>query len=109
MKKIFSLIIAVLAISIVFAQKTINDPNAEKRNVSGFHAIHIGGGVDLYLSQGNEAVAVSASEPKYRDKIVTEVKDGILKIYVENENKLINISWGNRKLKRMYPLRCWMI
>jgi hypothetical protein len=80
------------------AQKTINDPNAEKRNVSGFHAIEIGGGVDLYLSQGDEAVAVSANEAKYRDRIKTEVKNGVLKIWYET-NSNINVDWGNRKLK----------
>jgi len=99
MKKIFTLIIATLSITILFAQKTINDPNAEKRNVSGFHAIEVSNGIDLYLSQGNEAVAVSASETKYRDKIKTEVENGVLKIYYENENRHISISWGNRKLK----------
>jgi hypothetical protein len=99
MKKIVSLAAAVLFITTAFAQKTINDPNAEKRSVSGFHAIHVSGGIDLYLSQGDEAVAVSATETKYRDRIKTEVKDGVLKIWYEYENKHISISWGNRKLK----------
>ncbi len=69
------------------AQKTINDANAEKRNVSGYHAIEVSGGIDLYLSQGDESVAVSASETKYRDRIKTEVKDGVLKIWYELEQQ----------------------
>jgi hypothetical protein len=75
MKKIIlSLLLIVAAFGSLFAQKVINDGNAEKRNVSGFHGVEVGGGIDLYISQGDEAVAVSASDVKYRDRIKTEVK-----------------------------------
>ena len=74
-----------------FAQKTINDANAEKRTVSSFHAIEVSNGIDLYLSQGSEAVAVSASETKFRDRIHVDVKDGVLKIWYENSSNF-NIS-----------------
>ncbi len=98
MKKIIaSLLLSGFATALV-AQKTINDPNAEKRNASGFHAIEVSGGIDLYLSQGEETVAVSASEAKYREKIKTEVKNGILKIWYENNSNL-HLDWRNRKLK----------
>src|SRR5258705_808676 len=99
MKKIVSLVIFAVSFSAAIAQKTINDTNAQKRNVSGYHAIEVSGGIDLYLSQGEKAVAVSASETKYRDHIKTEVKNGILKIWYENKNNL-NLDWGsNRKMK----------
>lgn len=81
----------------VMAQKTIKDPNAEKRNVNGYHAISVSGGIDLYLSQGAESVAVSASESKYRDRIKTEVKDGVLKIWYDHKN--FDMDMGNRKMK----------
>jgi hypothetical protein len=99
MKKIISLVIFAASFSAAVAQKTVNDPNAEKRNVKGYHAIEVSGGIDLYLSQGEEAVAVSASETKYRDRIKTEVKNGVLKIWYDNKNNL-NLDWGsNRKMK----------
>jgi hypothetical protein len=98
MKKIFSLLVITGLITAASAQKTINDVNAQKRNVSGFHAIEVSGGIDLYLSQGEEAVAVSAAKDEYRDKIITEVKGGVLKIYFETKNN-IRIDWGNRKMK----------
>lgn len=67
--------------------KVINDRNAQKRNVSGFHGIEISSGIDLYLSQGNEeAVAVSAADPEDRDHIITEVNGGILHIYIDSKN-----------------------
>ena len=98
MKKLFSLLIITGLITTASAQKTINDPNAQKRNVSGFHAIEVSGGIDLYLSQGEEAVAVSASKEEYRAKIKTEVKDGVLKIWYEWTSNL-RMDWTNRKLK----------
>jgi hypothetical protein len=98
MKKLFSLLVIAGLITTASAQKTINDANAQKRNVSGFHAIEVSGGIDLYLSQGEEAVAVSASKEEYRTKIKTEVKDGVLKIWYE-WNSNFRMDWGNRKLK----------
>jgi len=98
MKKL-SIIVYLLACGgFLFAQQVIKDPNAEKRTVTGFHGIDVSGGIDLYLSQGQEAVAVSASEIKFRDKIRTEVKDGILKIWFEH-NSGVRLDLGNKKLK----------
>lgn len=100
MKKVIIILLATVLSTTGFSQKVINDANAEKRTVSGFHAIEVSGGIDLYLSQGNESVAVSASEIKYRDRIRTEVKDGVLKIWYEhNSNSNIHLEWGNRKMK----------
>ena len=98
MKKFFSMMIAVVSVAGLNAQ-TINDPNAQVRDVKGFHSIHVSNAIDLYLSQSNEeAVAVSANEVKYRDRIKTEVVNGVLKIYLEKDSwKLWNNS--NKKLK----------
>ncbi|MES1198219.1 MAG: head GIN domain-containing protein [Chitinophagaceae bacterium] len=99
MKKLFSIFLFIILVSSVFAQKTVNDPNVEKRNISGYHAIEVSGGIDLFLSQGEEAVAVSASETKFRDRIKTEVKNGVLKIWYDYKSN-INIDWNsNRKMK----------
>jgi hypothetical protein len=101
MKKIFLLLIAAGFMTQLQAQRTINDPNAEVRNVSGFTAIRVSNAIDLYLTQSSsEAVAVSASETKYRDRIITKVEGGVLRIYVENNNdwKLWNNS-GDKKMK----------
>jgi len=84
--------------SALLAQKTVNDPNAEKRNANGYHAIEVSDGIDLFLSQGEESVAVSAAEIKFRDNIKTEVKNGVLKIWYEHKSN-INLDWGNRKMK----------
>ena len=101
MKKIMlSVLLVAAAVSLSFAQKTINDPNAEKRNVSGFHGIEVSTGIDLIITQsGTEEVAVSASKTEFRDKIVTKVENGILKIYYENKLASINTNKERKELK----------
>ena len=81
MKKLFFLSATLVLFTGLFAQKTIHDPNVEVRNVTGFTAIEVSGGIDLFLSQGDEAVAISAKDEKVRSQVVAEVKDGVLKIY----------------------------
>lgn len=98
MKKLLFSLLVTGFITTASAQKTINDANAQKRNVAGFHAIEVSGGIDLFLSQGEEAVAVSASQTEYRDKIITEVKDGVLKIWYDWKHSS-NFDWKNRKMK----------
>jgi len=95
---ILLLIIAAAFTGTALAQKTINDPNAEKRNVSGYHAVEVGGGIDLYLSQGEETVVVSASDTRYRDKIKTEVRNGVLKIWYDWKSGF-HFESGNKKMK----------
>ena len=104
MKKLFSLFVVTALIINASAQKTIKDANADKRNVSGFHAIEVSGGIDLYLTQGDEAVAVSAAKDEYRDKIVTEVKNGVLKIWFDWKTS-VRVDWGNHKLKAYVSAR----
>jgi len=94
MKKLFLLLLAVLP-AVLFAQdRVINDANAEARNTPSFHAIKVSTGIQLVIKQGNaDAVAVSASDKETRDRIKTEVVDGVLKIYVETK------LWGNGAFK----------
>lgn len=97
MKKI---VISMLFTSLMFiaaAQKEIiNDPNAELRTINGsFSSIKISGGIDLFLSQSdNEAIAVSATEDKYKESIKTVVENNTLKIYYFGDK-----NWNNTKNK----------
>lgn len=82
MNKIFvAFFVVFMIISRADAQKTINDPHAVPVDVQGFHSIEVSHAFDVYISQGHdEAVAISASDIKYRDNIKVEVKNGVLKI-----------------------------
>jgi hypothetical protein len=99
MKKIQVMLMAMLVSAVLFAQKTINDPNAEPRNLSGFHAIKISNAFDVYISQGNEdAVAISASKAEYREKIITKVENGVLIIRFDDDKKFWK-GWNGDKTK----------
>jgi len=87
MRKIIFLLAACFTLSAAIGQNTvIQDQNAVSRQVADFHAIHVSTGIHLFLTQGKEkGVAVSASQPEYRDRIQTEVKNGVLHIYYDTE------------------------
>lgn len=98
MKKLSILLMALLMSASMYAQQ-VNDPNAEIRQAKGYHGINVSNSFDVYINQSNEeAVAVSAAETKYQERIKVEVKDGILYISYNQEGKM---SWGNgnKKLK----------
>lgn len=98
-KYIVSIFLSVALVFTAFAQKTVKDDNAETRSVGNFHGIEVSTGIHLFLTSGNEEVAVSASQSEYRDKIVTKVVDGILKIYYENKLGSINTKKEKKELK----------
>ncbi len=102
MKRIGLFCTSLLLATALLAQTTINDPNAQVRDVKGFHGIRVATGIELMLTQGKtEAVAVSAISPEHRDKIKTVVENGILRIYYDHPN----VDWkfwkkgGDKKLK----------
>jgi hypothetical protein len=92
MKKLLLLFVSIISLH-VFAQETkvINDANAVTRNLSGsFTGISVSSGIELYVTQGNEeSIAVSASDQKHLDRLITEVVNGTLKIYYDNKG----ITW----------------
>lgn len=99
MKKIIlGVLLFIGSFTTLLAQKTINDPNAAVRDAKNFSGISVSSAFDVYLSQGNEeAVAVSAADKQTMDRIVVEVKNGVLHV------GLAKGSWkwnrGNKKLK----------
>lgn len=97
MKKIGFLLLMILPVALMAQKQIINDENAQPRNIGSFHAIRVSNAIDLYLSQSDEeALAVSAIKPEFRDRIKTVVEDGVLKISYDDDSKW----WkGNKKLK----------
>lgn len=100
MKKLFLSLLFAASGLLLYAQKTVNDPNAEKRAVGSFHGIDVGTGIELTLTHGSsEEVAVSASTTEFRDRIVTKVENGILKIHYETKTGSINKQKETKGLK----------
>jgi len=99
MKYVLGVVMLMVAALTTKAQNLVYDANAEVRKVDAFKGVSAGGGINVYLSQGAEqAVAVSAEDQKDVSKIKTEVKNGVLRIYVDPGmwNKW---NWGNKKIK----------
>lgn len=87
-----------ILLTIIFGTLDSDGQSRESRNLSNFSAISVTSGIDLYINQGKtESVSVSADKDKM-DKIVTEVKDGTLNIYVEN-GKWNWFNWNNKPVK----------
>lgn len=96
MKFFFILLLSLCSLASM-GQTIINDKNVEVRNVNSFSGIKVSGGIEIFLSQSNEyALAVSASEDKYRDEIETGVKNGILSISFNGRS--FNFS-GDKRLR----------
>lgn len=100
MRKLLFFVPAFLVSFLLQAQKQIDDANAQVRQVSNFHGVKSSHGITVYLTQGNtEAVAVSANDLDYRNKIKTVVENGILKIYFDTDNWKIWRNFSNKKLR----------
>lgn len=101
MQKILLSLLSIAFLSATaFSQKTINDVNVEKRTVGSFHGINVATGIQLILTKGAaEEVAVSAEQVEYRDKIVTKVENGILKIHYESTKGSVNKTKQKKNLK----------
>ena len=101
MKKIIaSLVIACYALTAAAQKEIINDPNAELREINGtFNNIKISGGIDLFLTQSDEeAIAVSASENKFKEGIKTIIENHTLRIFYLGIK-----GWNNdKKSMRVY-------
>lgn len=99
MSKILITAVAFFVLMNGYAQKSvIHDPNAQVRNIESFTAISVSDGIDLYLSQSDkDAIAVSASEAHYRDRIKTSVENGVLKIGYDARG--MDNNTRNKKLK----------
>lgn len=99
MKRFFLLVIVSTTAILTKAQEQlVVDANAELRTVSGsFSSIKVSGGIDLYLSQSNdEAIAVSASEDRFKQSIKTTVDNGVLKISYNGDR-----LWAMTRNKRL--------
>ncbi|HEU4471974.1 MAG TPA: head GIN domain-containing protein [Flavisolibacter sp.] len=102
MKQVILFLLFYFIIKAGLAQKTIHDPNVAARTVGSFHAIEVSSGIDLYISSGTEAVAVSAKDAESRDHIKTEVRDGVLYISYEWKDSWKNVYRGNSKALKAY-------
>jgi hypothetical protein len=85
---------SILACSNVFAQEVQN------RNVRNFEGIQAGGGVNVYIKQGEtESVRVEADK-KYISEVVTEVRNGVL--HIKDGDGIRWGFWGSSSKVNVY-------
>lgn len=101
MKKLFVLFLSLFSLTI-FAQDQVivQDLNAVTRPLNGsFTSISVSDGIDLYLTQSdNESVAVSASDNEYLSHFKTEVENGVLKLFYDQQD-MRKRTKGRKNLK----------
>jgi len=67
------------------------------RHLSGFSAVDLAGPFDVYITQGSaESVKVEAPADML-DKVLTEVNNGVLKVYTKHEDWNWGNWWGHHK------------
>lgn len=72
------------------------------RHLSGFNAVNVAGPFDVIITQGStESVKVEAPHD-VMDRILTEVNNGVLKIYSKHDTFNWGNWWGNHKKIMIY-------
>ena len=97
--KKLSILIVALVLGIYIPALAFNSEKTEIRNVKDFNAIKVSTGIDLYLTMGETEEVKVVADGEIIDKLITEVNDGTLKIYVKQ-----NIGWNNwgNKSRKVY-------
>jgi hypothetical protein len=74
-----------------FSQETVTGAETEKRTITDFHAIEASSGIEVHISKGDRPeLALTASQPEYLSRILTEVRDGVLHISRSSDWKFWN-------------------
>ncbi|WP_163322461.1 head GIN domain-containing protein [Draconibacterium mangrovi] len=88
-KILFLFMIAVTSYGTVLAG---HSDETQMRQISGFNAIKVSTGIDLYLTMGNTEEVKVVADDDIIDDLITEVEGGTLKIYMKRNNWF---NWGS--------------
>lgn len=72
------------------------------RHLSGFNAINLAGPFDVMITQGSQDEVKVEAPNDVMERIVTEVNEGVLKIYSKHDNWNWGNWWGNHKKIMIY-------
>ena len=64
---------------------TASDDWKKDRAVSGFTGLSVSSGIDVYLTQGNSEKLTLEAKGVDEDRVISEVKNGTLKLYIERK------------------------
>jgi len=99
--RVFAVIVlmAVNGVSIAKSSRAVKASFSEivDRHLWGFHAIDVAGSFDVYITQGStESVKVEAPS-NMMGRIITEVNNGVLRIYNKHDTFNWGDMWGHHK------------
>ena len=66
----------------------------ETRNVKDFTGVKTATAIDIFLSQGDSFSVEVEADDNIIENIVTEVKDGVLSVYIDG----INLTWASKRI-----------
>lgn len=96
-KLLFTLVLSIIT-SIGIAANG-NSDKTETRQVSNFKGIKVSTGIDLYITMGTSEEVKIVADDEIIDDLITEVKDGTLRIYMKQSNNWFNWNSGNQTRK----------
>ena len=73
-----------------------NFNSSEVRNLKDFNGIEVGGGINVYLTQGKEYYVEVIAEEKILEEVKTEVSGDVLKIFRKNSSWF---NWSSGSIK----------
>lgn len=94
-----TLAVLLLAIGSVASAMAGNGDETQIRHVSGFNAIDVATGIDLYITMGSTEEVKIVADDDVIDNIITEVRNGSLHIYSKKNNWL---NWRGNKTRKAY-------
>lgn len=84
------------------ATENVRSSETVDRHLSGFNAINVAGPFDVFITQGStESVKVEAPSDVI-DRVLTEVNNGVLKVYSKHDTFNWGNWWGNHKKIAVY-------
>ncbi|MCW3806485.1 head GIN domain-containing protein [Plebeiibacterium marinum] len=90
-KSLVTLLMVAITATSIFAQEK------EVRETQSFNSLSASSGIDVYITQGNEFNVIVESQKSSIHRIITEVKDETLHIYVKGRFK-----WSSRDVKKVH-------
>ena len=98
-----ALFIALMLLTVAFtAVQAGNSKKTEIRKVKNFNAVHVSAGIDLYLKMGETEEVKIVADDGIIDDILTEVKDGTLRIYMKRGNFFNFFNFGSTSSRKVY-------
>lgn len=91
-----------LAITLlVAALNTSSDDWKKDRSVSGFTGLSVSNGIVVYLTQGNAEKLTLEAKGVDEDQVISEVRNGTLKLYIERKG-FSGWTWGRNTSVKAY-------